>query len=69
MKNGTGKEIMHWTDWENVVRLARSIDENGEHEKMHELKGSTIIELCELVSNNGQGIYHWLREMEPANGE
>jgi hypothetical protein len=68
MQHVTNNEIMHWTDWDHVVQLARSIDASGDRDKMYEVKGSIIIELCELVSNNGQGIYHWMDEIEGQDG-
>lgn len=64
MKDYDKAEIMHWLDWDEIVRLSREIEETAGEKALYEIKGEHIIQLCQLVSNNGQGIYHFMSEIE-----
>lgn len=64
MKDYDKAGIMHWTDWDSIIRLCHQIEESDSKDKMHMIKGDHLIQLCQLVSNNGQGIYHFMDEIE-----
>lgn len=69
MRDLSEAKIMHWMDWEHMVTICKAIEHDGGHDEVYPIQGSTIIQLCQLVLNNGQGIYSFEDELGPEEEE